>query len=687
MTDPFHSGLLAREPLSNGSRASSTAGSSASSPATICPFCTGILSFVGGTAPPCRRTVRPRSFPGSRDGRVAAVRHQVFKLPSGLCACVVGDPVAGSRRIEVLKISGTEVVLEPDAGLEPEQFIYSTVELDDGPSMSLAGFVISVGGKGTVVQWNHASPKDADRIGKVLAEYARTHAPKDPDCEDAALGAGEPSSEESSHGSAESDEAASERSSASAEDSRRGDRSAKPKPADSEASRATPPREPSRRRMVVGDPVKLNQSARREGSQRAPRSTDSKPIPPRESSPTRERSPSAQVEPSAEPAAKKPSVVRVGDRLDVAASIRNRAKAVRASDLASRVDTVHVLNLGTIKELIKAAVDEAVVMLGPTLGELERRKLLDEAEEGFREQVRAFQAEKEGLAAQTQNLESQLEKARALLEEERQRVVSANQFTVSDQSMVEIETRFHRLLERAVHSGSVSDDLEQDLRGVIGRLLDDERDKIRAQAERAQNDKIELLEKKIARLAENLDTTAKERDRARLHAQALEAAGILPRGNVLLPGLAADDPDRTRKLDLLKEIVSINREIRKSIARERGEELPETPEDEMPEAASEATFESDEPAPGLHSSDEEREESTRADPPESVDEEPESPPVSSSDDDLSRELVGEGDDLDDDEERIPVLADGGGDEIDPDDLPWEPKGGTSVGTVEIRRLG
>ncbi|HLU49474.1 MAG TPA: hypothetical protein VK116_15360 [Planctomycetota bacterium] len=724
-----------------------------------------------------------RQLQGLGYGRVDAVRHQVFKLPSGLCTCVIGDPIAGSRRIDVLKISGTEAVLDPNAGLETDQFIYSTVELEDGPSMALSGFVIAVGPKGTIVQWSHPSPKAADRIGKVLAEYARTQAERaaarSADEEDSTP-ANEPETQEIAATEPAVETAPQEVSAAT-------EAKSDPPPATPRPQENTErSQEPRRRKIVVGDGVTLNTNVKKEGQ--APRSED-------KSARSDSSSPNASEKASASDSAskrarssagsratrtqardqgattespppwsdpsnaasddeKKPTVVRVGDRLDVAASIRNRAKAVRAAELASRVDTVHVLNLGTIKELIKAAVDEAVAMLGPTLGEIERRKLLDEAEEGFREQLKAFQAEKAGIAAQAQMLEEQLEKAKSLLEEERQRVVSSQQFTVSDQGMVEIETRFQRLLERAIHAGKVSGDLENDMRGVIGRLLDDEREKIRAQAEAAQNDKIALLEKKVARLASNLEATAKERDRARLHAQALEAAGGVVRGNIRLPGLAEDDPDRSRKLDLLKEIFQFNQEVRQEIARSRGVELPPAktavpPDSSAPSVSASAagsapdalsigdedtsTIDTDDvsqafedlvKSEGIDESSSAAADGTPADETRS---EAHAAAEAALDvllgerdnDDRGHESRGEaeGDELEhrssskaggagpdfetheenaarasdddsgeDQEERIPVLAEGG-EEVDPDDLPWEPTQARSADDVRIRRLG
>jgi hypothetical protein len=278
----------------------------------------------------------------------------------------------------------------------------------------------------------------------------------------------------------------------------------------------------------------------------------------------------------------KPS--RAGTEVDVDASIRKQAKSVRSAELASRVDTVQVLNMGTIKNLIQDAVSESIVLLGPTLGETERKRLLEEAEEGFKERMEAHMAEKADLESQTKLLQEQLEKAQSVLEEERNRVVSADQFTVSDAGMVEIEQRLGRLLDRAIQTGNVSGQLEGEMRRFVSQLLDDERENISHQAQNAQNDKILLLESKIHRLATSLEDTTKERDSAQRRAQALESAGGGSLRNVVTAGLDDGDPDKKRKLGLLKEIFTANQEIREQLGaagllpqRPKPEERPEEP--------------------------------------------------------------------------------------------------------------
>jgi hypothetical protein len=366
--------------------------------------------------------------------------------------------------------------------------------------------------------------------------------------------------------------------------------------------------------------------------------------------------------------------------MDVGATIRSKAKIVRTSELATQLETVQVLSMTTIKNLIKEAVDESAALLGPNLGDAARRRLLEEAEEAFNNRLEVFEAEKAGLEEKTHRLQEQLERAHVLLEDERNKVVSANQFTVSDAGMVELEQRLGRILDRTLKTGQVTVQVEQEMRSVVSRLLDDEREKIREQARQAQNDKIALLEKKIERLATSLESAEEERDRAQRRAQALEASGGLPLRSIMTAGLDQGDPDRDLKLVLLKEIFEINKEIREELASKgllpirqpnqpKVEASEATPvENQVPSTAKEAEL----PSSGGKSVESAQaagapaEESARGE-------------TSSDQEDKENE---------EETDEVPVLAAGG--DADPDDLPWEPQEHTPAKgreRVSIKNLG
>lgn len=257
-------------------------------------------------------------------------------------------------------------------------------------------------------------------------------------------------------------------------------------------------------------------------------------------------------------------VVGADGKMDIGATIRSKAKTIRASELAARHDKVRVLNMGTIKLLIQDAVAEAMAHIGASLGESEKKRLLEESEAQFQERLKTFQAEKAGAQEYAKQLNEQLRRAQHLLEEERKRAISADQFTVSEAGMGQIEDKLKRVLDFAIRSGDVSPELEQKLREMISHILDDERERIRKQEQEAQGAKIELLEKKLKRLAGNLEETERQRDEAQALANALEQQGGGLR-NIMTAGLADSDGAKKRKLALMKEILDINRKIREEL--------------------------------------------------------------------------------------------------------------------------
>ena len=206
-------------------------------------------------------------------------------------------------------------------------------------------------------------------------------------------------------------------------------------------------------------------------------------------------------------------------------------------------------------------MDEAVAGLRHGLRSGERQALIQEAKAGFVERFGSLEGEKADLEARA----AELERARAQLDAERNAVVEARQFTVSDEGILKLEKRLARLVDRAVRDGGVRPETEQQMREVVGRLLDEEREKIRASTQAAQSDGILLLERKIKRLANSLEEARKERDRARKRAAALEMSFGAGRGNIMKPGLADDDPRRALKQSLLEELVRDNRWLREQI--------------------------------------------------------------------------------------------------------------------------
>ncbi len=256
------------------------------------------------------------------------------------------------------------------------------------------------------------------------------------------------------------------------------------------------------------------------------------------------------------------AVVGRDGTIDINATLLNRTRTVRSTELAARRSTVRVLQMSTVTALIQEAVDTALAHLGRAFEEKERERMMVEAEEIFTERLDALKAEKADLETRSTNLADQLSRARHLLDEERLKVVSAEQFTLSAAGMIELDKRLGRIVDRAVKAGSVSAVLEQELRAVMARLLDEEREKISARAREAHNDAIDLLERKVGRLARTLEETQRERDSARRRAELLETHSGIAFQNIFLPGLDAEDPLYALKLALMEDIAKDNRALR-----------------------------------------------------------------------------------------------------------------------------
>ncbi len=219
-----------------------------------------------------------------------------------------------------------------------------------------------------------------------------------------------------------------------------------------------------------------------------------------------------------------PRVLSQDGRVDVKATLISRSEAVAAEELAMRKRTLRVLQMSAVNGLIEEIVDEALAGLSQ-------------------------------------------------LDAERGAVVETRQFTVSDESILKLERRLGRLVDRAVRDGEVGPETEQQMREVMARLLDEEREKIRASAQTAQSEAILILERKVGRLAHSLAQARKERDRARQRAAALEMSSGSGRGNVMTPGLDEDDPSRALKQSLLEELARDNHWLREQIREQVREQV------------------------------------------------------------------------------------------------------------------
>ncbi len=245
---------------------------------------------------------------------------------------------------------------------------------------------------------------------------------------------------------------------------------------------------------------------------------------------------------------------------EVSVHLHREARTVSAAELAARHKTVKVLNTQTIKELIQGAVTEAIGTRAIT--DEERKEMLAQTEDVFRERFETFEAERYGLEKQTEVLRKQLERAQAAVETQRGLVGETE--TLPEAAVIALEERLERVLARALRRTPVAEDVAEEMRSLIGSLLEQERERVESERRGAQQDQITLLERKIQRLARNLDTITRERDEARELAAALEASGSGLRN--VIHSTIDKDPLKEKKKELLATIFRENKEMREEVA-------------------------------------------------------------------------------------------------------------------------
>ena len=508
-------------------------------------------------------------------------------ITDGVSRVIIADTTGSPILAPLLEISPAVALIQSDAEFEPNAYLDLTLELKGQPPRKFFAHVVGSEAKGVRIRWMHLDPGEEQKLKGLLAAYARTAgaAPAGP-------GHGtrrviKPRTETfTPFGGGGEAPPPPGPPAAPAGEHRPTRRIIKPGGARVEAVDLDSDHEPtvaaavgdeSRGRPVVLAPTDKFERMRHVEEDERPRESAPRPVPPPPPHPTAValaeggfsslKDLDSTPEKTASSASGRSAVVGKDGRMDVGAAIRQKAKTVRASDLAARHDKVRVLNMGTIKSLIQEAVEEAAAHLTQALGAAERKRLLEEAEEGFKERLKAFEIDKKSAEEKARLLQNELGAATQLLEQERKRAIQADQFTVSEAGLAEIDLRMAKVIERAVGRGEAGPELELKLRELIAHILDTEREKMREKELAAHSDKIALLEKKVARLAHSLDSTEKERDEARQLAEVMEKHGISAADAKSKYRIGLDDADanRARKLALMKELVEENRLLRKSL--------------------------------------------------------------------------------------------------------------------------
>lgn len=262
--------------------------------------------------------------------------------------------------------------------------------------------------------------------------------------------------------------------------------------------------------------------------------------------------------------------------IDIGASIKDRIRKVDIEELAKSKQHIKLLKMDVIEELVESAVTDTAERMGHHLDEESRNKMLQETVEEFQSRLAQFTAEKEGMAEKNVAMEAELARQRRMLDEAKQQKVSKDQFTVSNEGIIDLEQQFSRLVAGAKGEHGLDDALHGQLAAMVQGLLDSERAKIAEKTEGAQSAAIMLLEKKVARLSGSLSEAETDRDKALRLAKALEAAGGKGIASIMSAGVEDEDPDKEKKLALMKHIFDENKAIREAM----GKDVKATPKAE-----------------------------------------------------------------------------------------------------------
>ena len=255
---------------------------------------------------------------------------------------------------------------------------------------------------------------------------------------------------------------------------------------------------------------------------------------------------------------------------DLESALRSRSRLVRTSAIAAHRDSVRVLNLSAIKELIQASVDEVIQESGRSLGEEELRRLREESEKIFQEKLTEFQNEKADLHSHIENLTAKLNRTQELLGSEKDREVERDRFTMTRESLIELERTLDRIIDKSANSHNLPEKVELEIREAVQHSLELERSKATDREEKTRSENIELLERKVHRLAKNLDEARSQRDVARETARRLDRRETSPTGTFTPPEAFTNKTDEDpggRRRALLVDLVSENRQLREQIVK------------------------------------------------------------------------------------------------------------------------
>jgi hypothetical protein len=236
---------------------------------------------------------------------------------------------------------------------------------------------------------------------------------------------------------------------------------------------------------------------------------------------------------------------------------------VRSEEFVSRFEKLQLINPATVQQLLKAAVAEAVGAVSRKLDDGLEKTVLEGAEQAFIRKYADLRSSAKATEARILKLQACLNAAEAAVKELPKSPSTSQNLAPYKDILLELEQRFTRSLRSNATTAAIEESLRGAMRRLIVGLFRKELGAIKKRLELDSQKKVALLEREVRRLTAALEAASEDRPRRPercLYPRRVPAGAISPdRAN-------GSDPASKLRLSLLKELVQVNRDIRKAIA-------------------------------------------------------------------------------------------------------------------------
>lgn len=249
--------------------------------------------------------------------------------------------------------------------------------------------------------------------------------------------------------------------------------------------------------------------------------------------------------------------------------VRTTGRSESVTNLEKRgVRSVRLLGADQIAALIEQSLDRALQDRLLEITDFERARMLDKAREEFerlREQMQGLEGETDRKRRELTDLEGRVtelsgdfQKANTSLDAEILAAMTAPQSAAFD-AAAEVDAITHVVALAGIHDSGMA----ARIAGAVAKHLQTERDKAAESAAMTQRERIDLLERRLAKLTETLTKTEEQLSVALENATTEQGVASIFK---TVQGLRATARDFERKRAMLSDIFSKNLLLQKGAA-------------------------------------------------------------------------------------------------------------------------